>query len=189
MSRLPWDSPNFQTGGQSTQAWKMVVINDGEKHVLQGRNLAACRLTRWPRASSGSLPTIPEPCPIQAQKPTSSIVLTRELRATPDRWKTTTISKLSSRYWGQAPPDGNMRDYCVHLQRLIARTDEICLPGHGPGLESPRPYVKRLLANQMRREPEIFTHREKTSGNLLSNGSCSNFAALKNTVGNRPTPP
>lgn len=61
-----------------------------------------------------------------------------------------------------SPPDGNMRDYCVQLQRLIERDDKICFPGHGPVLENPREYVKRLLANRMRREAEILAHLENT---------------------------
>ncbi len=61
-----------------------------------------------------------------------------------------------------SPPDGNMRDYCEQLQRLIERNDKVYLPGHGPSLYSPRDYVKRLLANRMRREAEIVEHILKT---------------------------
>jgi glyoxylase-like metal-dependent hydrolase (beta-lactamase superfamily II) len=57
-----------------------------------------------------------------------------------------------------SPPDGNMRDYCEQLQRLIDRDDEIYLPGHGPVLRDPKPYVERLLGNRMRREVEILAH-------------------------------
>tara|TARA_E500000318_G_scaffold78156_1_gene73068 strand:- start:25439 stop:26278 length:840 start_codon:yes stop_codon:yes gene_type:complete len=62
-----------------------------------------------------------------------------------------------------SPPDGNMRDYFTQLERLIGRDDKICLPGHGPALENPKPYVKRLLANRMRREAEILAHLASTS--------------------------
>jgi len=61
-----------------------------------------------------------------------------------------------------SPPDGNMRDYCTQLQRLIDRDDKICLPGHGPVLRDPRPYIQRLLGNRMRREAEILAHLSKT---------------------------
>ena len=57
-----------------------------------------------------------------------------------------------------SPPDGNMRDYCTQLRRLIARDDKAYLPGHGPKLRSPKLYVERLLANRMRREAEILAH-------------------------------
>ena len=56
------------------------------------------------------------------------------------------------------PPDGNMRAYCAQLQRLIERDDKTYLPGHGPVLHNPRPYVSRLFANRMRREAEILAH-------------------------------
>jgi glyoxylase-like metal-dependent hydrolase (beta-lactamase superfamily II) len=62
-----------------------------------------------------------------------------------------------------SPPDGNMRDYCDQLQRLIDRDDRICLPGHGPVLQDPRPYIERLLANRMRRETQILKHLLNTS--------------------------
>ncbi|MBS8224618.1 MBL fold metallo-hydrolase [Vannielia litorea] len=57
-----------------------------------------------------------------------------------------------------SPPDGNMRDYCEQLQRLIERDDQIYLSGHGPVLRDPKPYVQRLLGNRMRREAEILAH-------------------------------
>lgn len=61
-----------------------------------------------------------------------------------------------------SPPDGNMRDYCEQLQRLIEREDRIYLPGHGPALQDPKPYVKRLLGNRMRRETEILAYLSAT---------------------------
>lgn len=54
------------------------------------------------------------------------------------------------------PPDGNMSDYCEQLTRLIDRRDSTYLPGHGPPLDDPVPYVERLLANRVRREGEIL---------------------------------
>lgn len=57
-----------------------------------------------------------------------------------------------------SPPDGNMRDYCGQLQRLIERDDRTYFPGHGPVLQEPKPYVERLLANRMRREKQILAH-------------------------------
>ncbi|MAM10991.1 MAG: MBL fold metallo-hydrolase [Rhizobiaceae bacterium] len=57
-----------------------------------------------------------------------------------------------------SPPDGNMRDYCDQLQRLLERNDKTYLPGHGPVLQEPKPYVERLLANRMRRENQILAH-------------------------------
>lgn len=59
-------------------------------------------------------------------------------------------------------PDGDMNDYCTQLQRLIDRDDRIYLPGHGPMLRDPQPYVQRLLGNRLRREAEILAHLSTT---------------------------
>ncbi|MDR6310090.1 MBL fold metallo-hydrolase [Pacificitalea manganoxidans] len=64
------------------------------------------------------------------------------------------------------PPDGNMRAYCDQLQRLIERNDKTYLPGHGPFLNNPKPYVSRLLTNRMRREAEILAHISKSEYSL-----------------------
>jgi len=53
-------------------------------------------------------------------------------------------------------PDGNMRDYVNSLQLLIDRPEPLYLPGHGPALPEPRPYLERLLGNRVRREEAIF---------------------------------
>jgi glyoxylase-like metal-dependent hydrolase (beta-lactamase superfamily II) len=65
-----------------------------------------------------------------------------------------------------SPPDGDMRDYCAQLQRLIERDDNICLPGHGPALHDPKDYIKRLLGNRMRRETEILAYLTHTPDTL-----------------------
>jgi len=67
-----------------------------------------------------------------------------------------------------SPPDGNMRDYCAQLQRLIGRDDKCYLPGHGPVLQYPKPYVERLLSNRIRRESEILAH-VSTKPDTISN--------------------
>ena len=55
-----------------------------------------------------------------------------------------------------SPPDGSMSDYVVQLQRLLDRSDTLYLPGHGPPLADPLPYVRHLLGNRLRREAEIL---------------------------------
>ena len=65
-----------------------------------------------------------------------------------------------------SPPDGNMRDYCTQLSRLIDRDDKVYLPGHGPAITDLRPYVERLLANRMRREAEILAHLSNTADSI-----------------------
>lgn len=57
-----------------------------------------------------------------------------------------------------SPPDGCMQAYCQQLQRLLEREDVVYLPGHGPILNDPKPYVQRLLDNRLRREAQIIEH-------------------------------
>lgn len=53
------------------------------------------------------------------------------------------------------PPNGSMADYLASLQRLLARDDQVYLPGHGPPIPSPRPYVRALVAHRVMREQAI----------------------------------
>lgn len=53
------------------------------------------------------------------------------------------------------PPRGNMAAFFASLQLLIDRNDRLYLPGHGPALPDPRPYVQNLLDRRMAREVEI----------------------------------
>ena len=54
------------------------------------------------------------------------------------------------------PPGGNMAAYFASLRRLLAREDAVYLPGHGPALESPHPFVRDLLAHREARERGIL---------------------------------
>lgn len=62
-------------------------------------------------------------------------------------WSTSVVS----------PPDGNMRDYMASLGRLRAREgqDHLYLPGHGPPLPDPMPFLDALAAHRMKREQRI----------------------------------
>ena len=53
------------------------------------------------------------------------------------------------------PPRGNMVAFFSSLQRLIEREDRLYLPGHGPALPDPRPYVREILDRRMAREVEV----------------------------------
>jgi len=61
-------------------------------------------------------------------------------------WNTTIVS----------PPDGNMREYLASLRRCIGRDDRMYLPGHGPEIVNPRPFVRAYLTHRMMREEEIL---------------------------------
>jgi len=53
------------------------------------------------------------------------------------------------------PPGGDMAAYMTGLNRLLERSDLIYLPGHGPPLRNPHPYVRDLIAHRQRREAAI----------------------------------
>jgi glyoxylase-like metal-dependent hydrolase (beta-lactamase superfamily II) len=54
------------------------------------------------------------------------------------------------------PPDGDMRAYVASLRLLQARDDRAYLPGHGPAINAPHPYVTALTAHRAEREREIL---------------------------------
>jgi len=62
-------------------------------------------------------------------------------------WSSTVVS----------PPDGNMRDYMNSLAKLRAREgrDTLYLPGHGPPLPEPMPFLDALAAHRRRREARV----------------------------------
>ena len=66
-------------------------------------------------------------------------------------WSTSVVS----------PPGGNMADYFASLRRLLARDDEVFLPGHGPQLPDPRGLVREMLHHREQREQAIHAKLEK----------------------------
>ncbi len=56
-----------------------------------------------------------------------------------------------------SPPGGDMADYVASLRLVMARDDRLYLPGHGPPLPDPKPYVQELLDHRLKRENEIAT--------------------------------
>ncbi len=61
-------------------------------------------------------------------------------------WSTTVVS----------PPDGDMAAYMASLTRIAARDDRLYLPGHGPPLPDPAPFVAALAAHRREREAKVF---------------------------------
>ena len=53
-------------------------------------------------------------------------------------------------------PGGNMADYIASLHRVLGRTDALYLPGHGPPIADPAPFVRDLLAHRLAREAAIL---------------------------------
>jgi glyoxylase-like metal-dependent hydrolase (beta-lactamase superfamily II) len=54
-----------------------------------------------------------------------------------------------------SPPGGNMRQYFSSLERMLARSDRLHLPGHGPPMAEPHAYVRFLLDHRRQREAAI----------------------------------
>lgn len=54
-----------------------------------------------------------------------------------------------------SPPGGDMADYFRSLELVMERGDRLYLPGHGPPLPDPVPYVGELLDHRIKRENEI----------------------------------
>lgn len=62
-------------------------------------------------------------------------------------WSTSVVS----------PPGGDMVLYLANLRRLAGhKGDDIYLPGHGPMLEHPIPYVEALIAHRLERERAVL---------------------------------
>jgi len=61
-------------------------------------------------------------------------------------WSTSVVS----------PPDGDMAAYMASLARLAARDDRLFLPGHGPPLPEPAPFLAALAAHRREREAMVL---------------------------------
>jgi glyoxylase-like metal-dependent hydrolase (beta-lactamase superfamily II) len=61
-------------------------------------------------------------------------------------WSTSVVS----------PPDGDMAAYMASLARLQARDDRLFLPGHGPPLPDPQPFMAALAAHRLEREAMVL---------------------------------
>ncbi|WP_439550529.1 MBL fold metallo-hydrolase [Falsiroseomonas sp.] len=61
-------------------------------------------------------------------------------------WSTTVVS----------PPDGDMAAYMASLARLAERDHDLYLPGHGPPLPDPAPFVAALAAHRLEREAKVL---------------------------------
>ncbi len=61
-------------------------------------------------------------------------------------WSTTVVS----------PPEGSMTQYFASLRRLLGREDRLLLPGHGPALPEPRPFLRAMLQHRLMREAAVL---------------------------------
>ena len=66
-------------------------------------------------------------------------------------WNTTIVS----------PPDGNMGEYLASLRACLERRDRLYLPGHGPEIPRPKPFVRAYLGHRLMRETQIMNCLER----------------------------
>ena len=60
-------------------------------------------------------------------------------------WSTTLVS----------PPDGNMRDYFISLEKMLTRDENFFIPSHGNYIKNPRRFVRALINHRRMREKQI----------------------------------
>lgn len=76
-------------------------------------------------------------------------------------WSTTVVS----------PPDGDMAAYMSSLAKIASREARLYLPGHGPPLPDPAPFVAALAAHRLEREAKVLdalrTARRATAADLV----------------------
>lgn len=54
-------------------------------------------------------------------------------------------------------PDGDMAAYFASLERMLARSDSLYLPGHGPAIHDPATHTRALLTHRQEREAAVLT--------------------------------
>lgn len=61
-------------------------------------------------------------------------------------WSTSVVS----------PPDGDMTDYLVSLERLMHRDDRVYYPAHGEPINEPQRFARHMLGHRRMREGQIL---------------------------------
>lgn len=61
-------------------------------------------------------------------------------------WSTSVVS----------PPDGDMADYMLSLNKLYLREDKVYYPAHGPQIDNPRQLVRGMIGHRRQRERQIL---------------------------------
>jgi glyoxylase-like metal-dependent hydrolase (beta-lactamase superfamily II) len=54
------------------------------------------------------------------------------------------------------PPDGNMTDYMVSLERLLGFDISLILPGHGPLIGKPEAKIREYIKHRLEREQQVL---------------------------------
>jgi glyoxylase-like metal-dependent hydrolase (beta-lactamase superfamily II) len=67
-----------------------------------------------------------------------------------------------------SPPGGDMKAYFASLKRVLERTDDIFLPGHGPPLPEPRRLTRPLLVHRIERERSILARLARSPSDVVA---------------------
>ena len=73
-------------------------------------------------------------------------------------WSTTLVS----------PPDGNMKDYFLSLEKMLSREDQFYIPAHGDIIKNPKRFVKALIGHRKMRERQIIKYLNSTVPSYIS---------------------
>ena len=67
-----------------------------------------------------------------------------------------------------APPGGNMGDYMLSLEKLIARDDAILYPTHGSPIAQPKSLLRAYLTHRRMREAQIASCLERGENSIAA---------------------
>ena len=66
-----------------------------------------------------------------------------------------------------SPPDGDVGQYYLSLEKLLKRSEDLYFPGHGDKIENARKYVNNLKKHRLKREIQILELlREKKASSI-----------------------
>lgn len=71
-------------------------------------------------------------------------------------WSTTVVS----------PPDGDMTDYMISLEKLHEREDRVYYPAHGAQIDKPKQMVRGMIGHRRLRERQILKHLESGTSSI-----------------------
>ena len=71
-------------------------------------------------------------------------------------WSTTVI----------VPPDGDMDDYIISLEKLLSRREEKFFPTHGPIIDEPKKLVSDYISHRLNREKQIIDAIKKGNNKI-----------------------
>ena len=71
-------------------------------------------------------------------------------------WSTTVI----------VPPDGDMDDYIISLEKLLSRGEEKFFPTHGPIIDEPKKLVLDYISHRLNREKQIIDAIKKGNNKI-----------------------